>query len=82
MSRKSIEFKLAPLDFSGFPNLFFKRQFKNSGFENVPCTCISITRKNNETVIQEIDKFEIDSHLKRKAYWKIISEQNVLQSIR
>ena len=48
--------------------------FINSGFENVPCTCISIKRKNHETVIQEIDKFEIDSHLKRKAYWKIISE--------
>jgi len=56
--------------------------FITSGFENVPCTCISITRKNHETVFQEIDKFEIDSHLKRKAYWKIISEQNVLQSIR
>ena len=55
--------------------------FINSGFENVSCTCISITRKNHETVIQEIDKFEIDYNLKRKAYWKTINEQNVLQSI-
>ena len=55
--------------------------FINSGFENVPCTCISITRKNHETVIQDIDKFEIDSNSKRKANWKTISEQNVLQSI-
>jgi len=56
--------------------------FINRGLTNVPCTCISITRKNHETVIQEIDKFEIDSHLKRKANWKIISEQNDLQSMR